>query len=385
MPLRSRNQALLAKIEGSEGVDAAPVPASDAILIENLQVSYDPKVEQTNEHTGSLDSRGPIPGGMAVKLSFDVYLKGSGSAGVAPEWGVLMQACGWSETLTAAAVPVAAEAAAAGSAHSLTLGTGAAATAQLYRGMPLVLAGNPAAGETSYIADYTASRVAQLASEFSPALDTSTTYQIPANVLYRPVSTGIPSLTFYAYRDGKLLKVIGSRGTGSLQLNSGKAGRIKFQFTGMFLSQSDAPVPASTLVFDSTRPPIWKQGRALVARIRASMASLTLDFGNQMTNPDDPNADEGFNPAIITARTMTGSCDPLEELVGTRDAMSALRSGTSQIIHGSYGSATGNRIGVTIPAATHSNIQPGDRSGLLVEGLQFSCVGEDAGAFIAIH
>src|SRR5690606_23849564 len=105
-----------------------------------------------------------------------------------------------------------------------------------------------------------------------------------------------------------------------------------FQFTGMFLAKADAPVP-SGLVYDSTRPPIWKGGVAKINRVASAMASLSVDNGNQLVNPDHPNAAEGFDPAIITARNMTGSCDPLEELVATRDSMAAFRAGTAQIVH----------------------------------------------------
>jgi hypothetical protein len=384
MALRSRNAALLAKIETTEGADASPVAGTDAVLVENPQISFNPNTVQTNEVTGSLDGRGPITGGMTVQLTFDVLLKGSGVAGTAPEWGKLLKACGWAETVTSTAVPVAAEAATAGTTTSLTLGAGASGTAQAYRGMPLLLTGNPAAGATSFVADYAAGKVATLADQFGAALSTGTSYQVPVNVLYKPASVAIPSLTFYLYQDGVLYKVAGCRGNATLRLTSGNVGRISFTFTGMFVSKADAAVPAG-LVYDATRPPVWKGGKALVNRVVSAMASLSIEFGNQMTNPDNPNAAEGFDPSIITARNMTGSCDPLETLIATRDSMAALRAGTQQIIHASYGQAAGNRVGLTIPAAFYTNLQPGDRNGLLTNTHQFACTGQDAGAFICLH
>ncbi|KAA0572214.1 hypothetical protein FZ983_32100 [Azospirillum sp. B21] len=384
MALRSRNAALLAKIETTEGVDASPVAGTDAVLVENPQISFNPNTVQTNEVTGSLDGRGPITGGMTVQLTFDVLLKGSGVAGTAPEWGKLLKACGWAETITSTAVPVAVEAATAGTTTSLTLGAGASGTAQAYRGMPLLLTGNPAAGATSFVADYSAGKVATLADQFGTALSTGTSYQVPVNVLYKPASVSIPSLTFYLYQDGVLYKVAGCRGNATLRLTSGNVGRISFTFTGMFVSKTDAAVPGG-LVYDATRPPVWKGGKALVNRVVSAMASLSVEFGNQMTNPDNPNAAEGFDPSIITARNMTGSCDPLETLIATRDSMAALRAGTQQIIHASYGQAAGNRVGLTIPAAFYTNLQPGDRNGLLTNTHQFACTGQDAGAFICIH
>ncbi|KAA0579016.1 hypothetical protein FZ983_16970 [Azospirillum sp. B21] len=384
MALRSRNAALLAKIETTEGADASPVAGTDAVLVENPQISFNPNTVQTNEVTGSLDGRGPITGGMTVQLTFDVLLKGSGVAGTAPEWGKLLKACGWAETVTSTAVPVAAEAATAGTTTSLTLGAGASGTAQAYRGMPLLLTGNPAAGATSFVADYTAGKVATLADQFGTALSTGTSYQVPVNVLYKPASVSIPSLTFHFFQDGVKYIVAGCRGNATLRLTSGNVGRISFTFTGMFVSKTDAAVPAG-LVYDATRPPVWKGGKALVNRVVSAMASLSVEFGNQMTNPDNPNAAEAFDSSIITARNMTGSCDPLETLIATRDSMAALRAGTQQIIHASYGQVAGNRVGLTVPAAFYTNLQPGDRNGLLTNTHQFACTGQDAGAFICLH
>ncbi|XKH37561.1 hypothetical protein ACIU1J_19615 [Azospirillum doebereinerae] len=218
MALRSKNAALLAKIETTEGTDAAPAAGSDAVLVENPQISFNPTIVQTNEVTGSLDSRGPIAGGMTVQITFDVLLKGSGTAGTAPEWGKLLKAAGWAEVVTAAAVPVAPEAATAGTASSLTLGAGASGTAQAYRGMPLLLTGNPVAGATSFVADYTAGKLATLTDLFGTALSVGTSYQVPVNVLYKPASVSIPSLTFHLFMDGLKYIVAGCRGNATLKL-----------------------------------------------------------------------------------------------------------------------------------------------------------------------
>lgn len=384
MALRTRNAALLAKIETVEGTDANPVASTDAVLVENPQITFNPNTVQTNEATGSLDGRGPITGGMTVQITCDVLLKGSGVPGTPPEWGKLMKAAGWAEVITAAAVPAAAEAAASGTTTSLTLSAGASGTAQTYRGMPLLLTGNPAGGATPFVADYTAGKVATLTDLFGTALSVGTSYQVPVNVLYKPASTGIPSLTLYLYMDGLLYKVVGARANATLKLQSGNIGRISFTLTGMFAGKIDASVPAG-LVYDTTRPPVWKGGKALVNRVVSAMTSLSVDFGNQMTTPDNPNSAEGFDPSIITSRNMTGSCDPLETLVATRDSMAALRAGTQQIIHAAYGTVAGNRIGTTIPAAFYTNLQPGDRNGLMTNTHQFACTGQDAGAFLCLY
>lgn len=375
--LRRRNAAVLYKVEAVEGVEETLAEATDAVLVENLQISPDPQNTQTNEHTGSLDGFGQIVGGMKFGFQFDVYLKGSGAAGTAPQFGDLLRICGLAEQITAAAVPAAPEAAAAGSADTLTLAAGAAATVQLYRGMPIDLTVLPVGGARPFITDYTAAKLATLAETFSPPLGITTLYQIPINVLYKPASTSIPTATFALYIDGVKYTVLGVRGDWTLSLPAGGPGKLSFTFGGMFKDKTDVAVPALTL--DGTRPPVWRGGKALFDRATAALATLTLASGNQLAFPPNPNSSEGFDPQVITARNMTGSADPQLTLVATRDILADMRAGTQKIIHAGLGSVVGNRVGITIPAALYTGAAPGDREGVATEETPFDATGQDAG------
>lgn len=380
--LRSRNGALLFAVEAVEGTAETLSESTDAVLIENPAIRFNPQNTETREMTGSLDNRGPIVGGMQVQVSFDVYLKGSGVAGTAPEWGELMRACGWAETVTSTAVPASAEACGAGgSTTTAELGVSAAATADLYRGMPITFTGTVAG--SSFISNYTAGKIATLTDTMGGAIVATTNYQIPVNVLYKPASTSIPSGTIGLYMDGVLYTLAGCRGTWSLSNPAAGPGKFSFTFSGMFVSKTDVAVPSCT--YDSTRPPIFKGGYMLIDRVAAAMATFSLDNGNQVIYPENPNADEGFDPSIITERSMTGSVDPQATLVATRDIMTAMRNGTQQIIHARWGSSAGNRVGITIPTALYTANDPGDRQGIMTEQTNFSCIGQDAGAFICLY
>lgn len=387
--MRSRRAAVMAKIEVTEGVDVVPTTAN-AMLVENPRVTFDPSLVTTNEVTGSLDPEAPIVGGLKMSMQFDMYLKGSGTPGQAPEFGDLFKACGWEEVVTAAALPVSGEAGTTGSATSLTLAAGATGVAQLYRGMPIALSVNPATPANTFISNYTAGKVASLADLFAPALDNTTIYQIQPNVLYKPTSdeAAIKSLTFYCYMDGVLYKMIGSRGTFTLTMVSGQPGKMSFQFSGIYGGKSDAAVPAIT-GFDPTRPPIWRNpngdgaGHFSIDHTRAALRQLVFTNGGTLVNPDNPNALEGFDPAIITMRRMTGTMDPLATLVATRNLMDDFRQGTQRLVHARVGTASGNRFGLVIPAAHPESYAPGERDGLNSEEIGFFCAGRDSGAFMS--
>ncbi len=93
-------QALFAKKE-IPYVTAAALTDADVIPAENVR--YTPKGEVVKGDPAK-PGFGSIPGvvyGEHGELTFDVPLAGSGTAGVAPKWGVFMKAVGWTETVVA--------------------------------------------------------------------------------------------------------------------------------------------------------------------------------------------------------------------------------------------------------------------------------------------
>lgn len=95
-------QAIIAKIETTEGTDAAPTGEANAIWVGNISVV--PIAGGTNERQLLYPDFGNTPESPKDKhltVQFDTELVGSGTAGVAPAWGALARMCGWKETITA--------------------------------------------------------------------------------------------------------------------------------------------------------------------------------------------------------------------------------------------------------------------------------------------
>jgi hypothetical protein len=463
--LRAQNAAMLLKLESSEGVFNTPSSSTDGILVENPDVSYNPQNVETDEVTGSLDSRGPIVGGMQCSITFDVYLKGNGNPGVAPEWDEAMQVSSWAPvatktdiTGTTFAVTGAANITDSGSGMAaLTIGTvlytsgfvnaanngeflvsasaagsitltkldgsapalvnevagptvtlrrgiaGVAATAgattgftaqapwgntdQIYRGMPVLLSGNPATAAWSVIADYLATRVALITDLMGVALSASTKLSIPANVLYKPISSAIPSGSIEFYLDGVKYQFAGCRGSVRFSCPAGGACKASFSLTGMYINKLDAAVPAVT--YDGTRPGIWRASKFLLNRLATALKTLNLDTGAQTQYPADPNQSEGFSSPQITGRSMSGDMDPYATLIATRDIMAAFRAGVQAIINavliGGNASNPGQRISVLVPKAQYTSYKPGKDGKLATEQVGFFPFGQDAGAYICIY
>ena len=95
-------QVILAKAESTYNTDPTPVVGTDAVLVENLAFSYDgARMAERAAVRASLGKLKPIFAGTLGQLTFDVELKGSGTAGTAPELGPLLKGCGFSETIVA--------------------------------------------------------------------------------------------------------------------------------------------------------------------------------------------------------------------------------------------------------------------------------------------
>lgn len=102
MPLLGRKKIVLAKIETTYGTDPTPTGAANAILVRNLNLTpQDGDFVDRNLIRPYLGRSQQLPAAIRATLEFEVELAGSGAAGTAPGWGVLMRACAHSETIVA--------------------------------------------------------------------------------------------------------------------------------------------------------------------------------------------------------------------------------------------------------------------------------------------
>lgn len=102
MPLYYKNVAVLAKTETTYGVDPTPTGAANAMLSKGAL----PQPLLGNRVTRDLDrsvlgAQSEINTGPYVTVAFSIEIAGAGSAGTAPKYGPLLQACGMSETISA--------------------------------------------------------------------------------------------------------------------------------------------------------------------------------------------------------------------------------------------------------------------------------------------
>lgn len=97
-----RNMVALAKLETTYGTDPTPTGADNALLLSNVTIN--PLNAQNVDRDlirSYLGGSEQLVGTAYGEVGFDVELQASGTLGVAPAWGPLLLAAGFSETVTA--------------------------------------------------------------------------------------------------------------------------------------------------------------------------------------------------------------------------------------------------------------------------------------------
>lgn len=102
MPVYFRQMVLLAKIEAAYATDPTLTGASNSILAKNVTLRPMEGQDVSRDLISAyLGGQATIPAGLNVVIEFATELAGSGEAGTAPAWGVLLRAGGAAEVVDA--------------------------------------------------------------------------------------------------------------------------------------------------------------------------------------------------------------------------------------------------------------------------------------------
>ncbi|MEX2629487.1 MAG: hypothetical protein WD341_06065 [Tistlia sp.] len=380
----SQNRLLTAKVETTAGTDAEPTAAANAVACEALRVTPDFAVDQAeNEHRSSLDAGEPTSLGGGITLpGFGVRLKGSGTAGTAPEAAPLLRACALAETVTSSAI---AGTASAGGARTLTLEDASA----VQIGMPITLTGGTSSGDTRTIVAIDGDEVT-VDADWTTETDATSAYSIPVNVLYGGASLDLVNATLYHYLNSKvsgldsiLTKVAGAAGNMSLTLQRDQVSLMSFDLRGLLAAAVATATRPTDAAFDPTKPPPFRNAACSLGGVSTRLRTFTLDLANTVEQPDDPTALYGVGPATVTRRQTGGSLALYKEALSTRNVLSQFLDNSERALAIRYGSVAGNRIAITIPRLVYSgNPSDTDIGNYAGESLPFRGLGPDAAAFI---
>lgn len=97
-----KKQVILAKIESTYNTDPTPTTSANEVFVDSFEESNEGlKVLERGGPKNTLGPLAPVYAGTLKGITLTVRARGSGTAGTAPEFGVLFRACGLGETIVA--------------------------------------------------------------------------------------------------------------------------------------------------------------------------------------------------------------------------------------------------------------------------------------------
>lgn len=363
MSLLTRKRAILAKIESTYGVDPTPTATLDALLMSNLTVSpMEMTLAQRNNIKAYMGNNPSVLAAIYAKVSFDIEMAGSGTAGVPPAYDELFRGCGLSATTLAAPVTGSAT---AGSALAMTLAAGASAVDGAYVGLTINLTTGTGAGQSAVIASYVgATKVATFTAPLATAAAAATGYTIPAQVVYQPVSGAFESVAFYCNVDSVKHLMLGARGTPSMKASAQGIPMWTFAFTGLYTTPTDSPIPAVNLTQYAQPLAINNQntgGLNISGYLAAVVSDFSIDLGTSVIFRSLPGGTENV---MLTDRQSTGSVTFEATTVAAKDWWTLMKNVVLGPFSVTHGKAAGNIVKIDAPQQQLTEPSYGDKDGI---------------------
>lgn len=207
------------------------------------------------------------------------------------------------------------------------------------------------------------------ATTFLPACGlglTSTTYGCRTEA---PGST-VKTLTMAHYVDGVLRRIRGAVGTFTISCLAGQKITLDFTFQGVFDSFEAGAILTPT--YPTGEALRWAGSTTTIGGTAIAASSLTFDLGNVITPLESQALDEGVKNFIVSDRRPTLSIDPEADTSNSITRYSTWMAGTTvAIAWDSSTNADSGKWAFALPAAQFINQQPGERSGIETEQLNF--------------
>ena len=183
-----------------------------------------------------------------------------------------------------------------------------------------------------------------------------------SNVTFTPITDSIPSITIYVYLDGVLQKLVGARGTVSMNFSAGGIPKFSFTFTGVYAAPTDNALSGGA-TFTDWKAPLAVDGQATLSLHGTAVVAneFNLDVGNNVVSEDIIGAAR----IDVRGRQATGSVTIDYTRVSTKDWVGLCAAQSTGALLLTLGASTAGRgIQLNANRVALSNPVIGDREGL---------------------
>jgi len=180
------------------------------------------------------------------------------------------------------------------------------------------------------------------------------------NVIYDLADTTHASATVWAYAGGKLIKVVGCRGTFTWEALAGGLGQIRFQLQGMLIEAPTEVASPPAITYVSVVPPAAiGAGLALVPSGGSSwtprVASFTVESGCEIERLDDVNSADGIEGFFIASMAPRMTMAARAADLATYPAYALAAARTVHTVDATLGSTQYNRVKLDVNLAYLEN------------------------------
>lgn len=363
-PKLARNAQIAVKAEGTEGT------AESLTAAEAKQIVYSPAfatsfgMHKRKPARGSLSGLPAITTKQLATLKYQTEFKGSGAVGTAPAWSAAFLGCGAQQSVV----------------KTIAIGS---VTGGPYQPMETITGGTSSAtgrvvGECSatplkYVAISGTFQSGEVITGGTSGA-TATTGGTPADnkgFEYVPDSSNPTSVTAALYHDGHQKLLAGARGSWDLTATVDGILMCEFNFQGVYGGVTDTALLSSVAYESTTPPPFLGLSFNVGGYTSPVFTSFKMSCGNTLVSRDSVTASKGALSVYITDREPVGSVDPEAVAVSDQDWYGKLVSGATGRLYTSIGTAAGEVITIASPRIRFTNVQDGDRNGLVLSNLDF--------------
>ncbi len=358
MALKSNNTAVAVAIQSAVDAFTEPTKPTDILPVSNLSLSIEGVPLANDEYTGSVFKNGDEITGKRVTIGYTVKLRPPGGSSIPDAnaflLGRLLQAAKFTELRTTSAIPASAEAVSSGSTTGATLGAGAAATADLYKGLAIILSGMGTDYKTrmSAIRSYTAAKVAVFMETFGGSVTGN--YQIPPQLGYlRDVSSADPIiLSQEVWLDGHRFDLMNCRITGltipvpTSTKDQPAYPEVQVTMDAVIAAHEDEATP---VVPSRGTIPVFKDGVCSLAGVLVGSQTFTVDLGLQTENPPNPNKVDGNDAAELVGGVASVQMTRQKYRKATLDTLTLADGQAQHPFFAQWGQSAWNMVQIVVP------------------------------------
>ena len=194
------------------------------------------------------------------------------------------------------------------------------------------------------------------------------TYTLPTTAL-----SDQRTVTLTVFEDGLKKVTFGAMGNCTLEGTTGERVFLNFEMQGCYAEEAwavDAPMGSADV--GSALPMIFRNGTFTIDTNKKRIGSVNLDFGAQVVQTSDLNAESGVAFFQITEFEPTISIDPEAELVDNEDYYGdwlAMNENAAAL-----GFTDGDvNVDIAIGKLQYQDIATGDRNGIFIHDINAQC------------